>query len=137
MSPAADCWWGEKHQCTFCGLTGENIRHRTKPASLVLQQIRTMLDMYPTKNISPGDSIMPREYFKTLLPELAGIPGLNLFYEQKSNLTLENLKTLKRAGMNLIQPGIEALATNLLKLMDKGLRHGSISTCLEMHGAWA
>jgi len=115
------CWWGEKHQCTFCGLTGENIRHRTKPASLVLQQIRTMLDTYPTKNISPGDSIMPREYFKSLLPELEGIPGLNLFYEQKSNLTLENLKTLKRAGMNLIQPGIEALSTNLLKLMDKGV----------------
>src|SRR5512142_331306 len=26
------CWWGEKHQCTFCGLNGSSIAFRSKPA---------------------------------------------------------------------------------------------------------
>ena len=65
---------------------------------------------------------MPRSYFRTLLPRLAAeVPGLRAFYEQKSNLSLDNVLELKAAGICDIQPGIEALSTSLLKRMDKGV----------------
>jgi len=115
------CWWGEKSHCTFCGLNGETMKHRKKDPMTVFTQIEALLRRYPTKNIFACDNIMPREYFKSLLPKLEALDGLNLFYEQKSNLSMANLTALKRAGVNLIQPGIESLSTPLLKIMRKGV----------------
>jgi ribosomal peptide maturation radical SAM protein 1 len=68
------------------------------------------------------DNIMPHSYFRTLIPTLGDdVPGLHLFYEQKANLTLDQVLALKKAGVALIQPGIEALSSDLLKRMDKGV----------------
>jgi hypothetical protein len=44
-----------------------------------------------------------------------------MFYEQKANLSLEDVVALKKAGVAIIQPGIEALSTELLRLMGKGV----------------
>lgn len=68
------------------------------------------------------DNIMPHTYFDSLLPRLAEeVPDLHMFYEQKANLTLERVALLKSAGVQVIQPGIEALSTPLLRLMKKGV----------------
>ena len=69
-----------------------------------------------------ADNIMPVGYHKTLVPMLRE-SGLNaaIFYEQKANLSLEQVKNLKDAGIGLIQPGIEALSTSLLQRMKKGV----------------
>jgi hypothetical protein len=64
---------------------------------------------------------MPHKYFSTVVPRLATeLPGLDIFYEQKANLPRERLVLLKHAGINSIQPGIEALSSELLTLMRKG-----------------
>jgi radical SAM superfamily enzyme YgiQ (UPF0313 family) len=56
-----------------------------------------------------------------VVPRLASeLPGLNIFYEQKANLPRERLVLLKKAGIHTIQPGIEALSSELLSLMRKG-----------------
>ena len=56
-----------------------------------------------------------------MVPRLATeLPGLNIFYEQKANLTRERLVLLKQAGIHSIQPGIEALSSELLTHMRKG-----------------
>jgi hypothetical protein len=69
------------------------------------------------------DNIMPREYLRTLLPRLAeDLPGLRIFYEQKSNLSWNDVQILRQAGVHVIQPGIEALSTSLLGLMKKGVQ---------------
>ena len=69
------------------------------------------------------DNIMPHSYFSSVLPRVAAeVPGLHIFYEQKANLTLSKIELLKQAGVAVIQPGIEALSTPLLKLMKKGVR---------------
>ncbi|MGE4424751.1 MAG: hypothetical protein AB7D39_20805, partial [Pseudodesulfovibrio sp.] len=69
------------------------------------------------------DTIMPFTYFNDLLPRLAArrLP-LELFYEQKANLSLARVLALKNAGVTVIQPGIEALATALLRRMNKGVQ---------------
>jgi hypothetical protein len=69
-----------------------------------------------------ADNIMPYSYFRTLLPALAEeLPRASIFYEEKSNLSLDQVYMLRRAGVELIQPGIEALSSGLLKAMKKGV----------------
>jgi ribosomal peptide maturation radical SAM protein 1 len=62
------------------------------------------------------------KYFKTLMKLLAeGDYNFGLFYEVKSNLKKDQLKLLRKAGVKTIQPGIESLSDNMLKLMRKGV----------------
>lgn len=56
-----------------------------------------------------------------MVPRLsAELPGLDIFYEQKANLLRERLLLLKHASIQSIQPGIEAVSSELLTLMRKG-----------------
>jgi ribosomal peptide maturation radical SAM protein 1 len=116
------CWWGQKHHCTFCGLNAQTMEHREKTPDRVISELQRLLEKHPTKMVCAVDNIMPRSYFRTLLPRLpAEVPGLQAFYEQKSNLSLNDVEALRAAGICEIQPGIEALSTSLLKRMDKGV----------------
>lgn len=116
------CWWGQKQHCTFCGLNGQGMGFREKSPEKVLRELRDLLAASPTRRIVMTDNIMPHRFFTTLVPRLAEeFPDLRIFYEQKANLTLQNVLSLKRAGIHTIQPGIEALSTRLLGLMKKGV----------------
>ncbi len=116
------CWWGQKHHCTFCGLNGEGMVFRQKSAERAISELRLLAKRHPGAIVSMADNIMPHEYFKTLIPRLAeaSLP-LKVFYEQKANLSLAQLVALKRAGVLSIQPGIESLSSDLLRLMKKGV----------------
>lgn len=116
------CWWGQKFHCTFCGINGQGMKFREKSSDRVINELKTLLQKHPTNKVCMVDNIMPHHYFQTVLPRLAEeIPNLHIFYEQKSNLSLQRVRLLKEAGVAVIQPGIEALSTPLLKLMDKGV----------------
>lgn len=115
------CWWGEKKHCTFCGLNGQGMASREKSADRSLAELATLLERHPNRKIAVTDNIMPHSYWKTFVPRLAAeLPGLDMMYEQKANLTLEQMCALARAGITEIQPGIESISTGLLKLMSKG-----------------
>lgn len=116
------CWWGQKSHCTFCGLNGQGITFRAKSPERVLGELADLLPAHPNRKVFVVDNIMPHGYFRDLLPRLAEEhPGLHVFYEQKANLTLEQVLALKRAGVAQIQPGIEALSSSLLARMRKGV----------------
>jgi ribosomal peptide maturation radical SAM protein 1 len=116
------CWWGQKHHCTFCGLNGQGMSFRAKSPEKVISDLKQLVAEHSLWQVGMTDNIMPHAYFKTLLPRLsAEIPGLHIFYEQKANLSLSQMVALKRAGVDVIQPGIEALSSSLLKRMDKGV----------------
>lgn len=116
------CWWGEKIQCTFCGINGETIKYRMKSSERVLSELRLLLNSHPNKKVTMTDCNMANSYFETLLPDITNkFPDLMLFYELKSNLTLEQVGKLKDAGIAAIQPGIESLSTKCLQLMKKGV----------------
>jgi ribosomal peptide maturation radical SAM protein 1 len=117
------CWWGKRHHCTFCGFNEDAIAFRQKSPDHVIEDLRALLDAYPPRKINMADAIMPHTYFRTLLPLLAAEPlGATIFYEQKANLALPHILALQRAGITFLQPGIEALSSRLLNLMDKGLK---------------
>lgn len=117
------CWWGQKHQCTFCGLNAEGMVFRQKSPDRVIGELETFAQSYPTRNVAMVDNVMPHTYFRTLVPRIAGeLPPLKIFYEERSNLSLDQVLALKKAGIGIIQPGIEALSSALLKRMNKGVK---------------
>ncbi len=118
------CWWGQKNHCTFCGLNGTTMAFRYKSASRAIEEIQYLLEKYgdKTRNLSAADNIIPYQYFDEFLPKLVELNmDLSLFYETKANLRKDQLVTYKKAGLSEIQPGIENLDTDILKLMKKGV----------------
>lgn len=117
------CWWGERNKCTFCGVNGWNKHYRYKSEQKVMDDLTKMLEAHPkVKRIQMVDTLMPRKYFKNLIPIIKKkFPYISIFYEQRADLTLEQVVELKRAGINYTQVGIEAISTNLLKLVNKGV----------------
>ncbi len=124
MESSRGCWWGAKHQCVFCGLNGPRLVFRQKPAGKFMEELREVRRKYGerAKYIQLTDNIMPRDFFDTFLP-LAGNdrPYDTLFYEIRSNLTHEQIRQLRDAGVTFLQPGVESLSTPVLKLMGKGV----------------
>jgi ribosomal peptide maturation radical SAM protein 1 len=121
METSRGCWWGEKSHCTFCGLNGLSMAYRSKSAARALDEILALTTRYGTPHVEMVDNILDMRYFRDLLPELKrrGI-ALQMFYETKANLSKEQVRLLRDAGVTTIQPGIESLSTHVLQLMRKG-----------------
>lgn len=117
------CWWGEKNQCTFCGLNNDFLKYRKKSPLRVVEELQELITFYPSKTLMAYDSIMPHSYFTEFLPLVKDkFNEFEIFYEQKSNINLTQMKQLKEAQIDIIQPGIEAISTSLLKRMNKGVK---------------
>ena len=122
LETSRGCWWGMKHHCTFCGLNGATMAFRSRSPVDALREIVSVASRYPDAKISFVDNIMDYRYFDALLPQLAALGGsFDLFYEIKSNVTKAQVRTLRDAGVRHIQPGIESLSDDVLKIMRKGV----------------
>lgn len=117
------CWWGAKQHCTFCGLNGGTMAFRAKSAERALAEFDALTARHPGAPVVTSDNILDLSYFKTFLPALAARGQRHaLFYEVKANLTRDQVRTLKAAGVTKIQPGIESLDDEVLARMRKGVR---------------
>ncbi|HAX44919.1 MAG TPA: RiPP maturation radical SAM C-methyltransferase [Bryobacteraceae bacterium] len=115
------CWWGAKSHCTFCGLNGAGMAFRSKSAPRALDELLTLSTHWNTSMVAAVDNILDMSYFRDFLPTLAARqPGLEIFYEVKANLSRRQLRLLREAGVNRIQPGIESMSDHVLQLMRKG-----------------
>jgi ribosomal peptide maturation radical SAM protein 1 len=119
METSRGCWWGQKHHCTFCGLNASGMVFRAKSAERVRQELEELSDRYQLYQFEFTDNILAMERFRDLLPGLSDSP-YTMFAEVKANLKREHLQTLARAGVRWIQPGLESLNDEVLRLMDKG-----------------
>lgn len=119
------CWWGEKHPCTFCGIhtSREGIRYRAKSAGRLFAELEHLHDRYGISAFVFTDCILSPDHIGELTKRLIDSPvNYKLFAEVKSNLTGPQVKELRQAGFVLLQPGIEALQDDLLRIMNKGNR---------------
>ena len=115
------CWWGDKSHCTFCGLNGANLVYRSKSGARALQEMKYLSDRWQTDRLEVVDNILDMKHFVDLLPGLAEDGrAWQIFYEVKANLSRAHVAALRAAGVSRIQPGIESLSDNVLKLMRKG-----------------
>ncbi len=121
VETARGCWWGERAHCTFCGLNGATMAFRSKAPERVLDEITTLRQRYGIRTFSVVDDILDMSYFHSVLPKLASANlGIDFFWEIKANLTYDHVRLLRDAGVLMVQPGIESLSDNVLKLMRKG-----------------
>ncbi|HUH95912.1 MAG TPA: RiPP maturation radical SAM C-methyltransferase [Anaerolineales bacterium] len=122
LETSRGCWWGEKQHCTFCSLNGTMMQYRSKSPQRVLDEIRYLHQNYGIKNIQVVDNIMDMRYFRDMLPRLAELNlPVDLFYETKANLRKDQVLAFREAGVSMIQPGVESLSSNVLRLMRKGV----------------
>jgi ribosomal peptide maturation radical SAM protein 1 len=116
------CWWGEKHHCTFCGLNGTNMAFRARAASDVVSEIADHVRTYQVECFHAVDNILSTDHLKDLLPAIRDqFPDCVYFYEVKSNLKRPQLELLASANVIWVQPGIESLKDDALRLMKKGV----------------
>jgi ribosomal peptide maturation radical SAM protein 1 len=116
------CWWGQVSHCTFCGIDDDSMRYRYKSAEKVESMLEFLQNRYGPRYFRFSDYILPRQYFKTLLPKLAQTPSrYRLHWEMKSNVKDAEVQLMSKAGVMGIQPGIESFASSVLKKMDKGV----------------
>ncbi|HYF90951.1 MAG TPA: RiPP maturation radical SAM C-methyltransferase [Symbiobacteriaceae bacterium] len=118
------CWWGEKNHCVFCGLNSMTMKFRSKSAQRALDELLYLRERYGkyTNLISAVDNILDMKYFKDFIPALKALEiDIELFYETKANLRRDQLEAMRDAGIAAIQPGIESLDTDILRLMRKGV----------------
>jgi len=119
---ARGCWWGQKHHCIFCGLNAKTMTYRSKSPQRVLDELHVLSERYRSLSLEAVDNILDLSYLSTIVPSIAAEEfDWNIFYETKSNLSVDDLRLLARAGVKRLQPGIESLSTPLLKTMRKGI----------------
>jgi ribosomal peptide maturation radical SAM protein 1 len=118
---ARGCWWGEKHHCTFCGLNALGMTYRSKTPERVHAELRRQSARYQIATFEAVDNILDMRYLQEVCRRLIEERyDYQIFYEVKANLRRDQLRTLARGGVNVIQPGIESLSTHVLDLMRKG-----------------
>lgn len=112
------CWWGEKQKCRFCAYKGA---YREKSAGKILEDLNRLARSYPVKTVYMCDNVIPPLFEKEVLPVLKDIEETpSIYFMIRANLGIDELMRLKEGRVNQVTPGIEALSTGLLNLMNKG-----------------
>jgi ribosomal peptide maturation radical SAM protein 1 len=94
---------------------------RAKSPKRAREEICELAHRHRVSKVHTVDNILDMGYFKHMLPDLRDQHlDLHIFFEVKSNLSREQVKLLRDAGVNAIQPGIESLSSDVLRLMRKG-----------------
>jgi ribosomal peptide maturation radical SAM protein 1 len=96
--------------------------YRSKSPDRAFDEIHELVTRYAVKRVECVDNILDNRYISTVFPRLAASGlGIDLFYEVKANLRLDQLQAMRAGGMTSIQPGIESLSTRVLQVMQKGV----------------
>lgn len=115
------CWWGEKKRCRFCGEGLENLKYRRKETDRIIYEVEELVKQYSQYEFSLTDLSLDFKIIKKMLPILREQKFTSVFFtEIRPEFALKHMALLRDAGFKYIQPGIESLNTNVLKIMNKG-----------------
>jgi ribosomal peptide maturation radical SAM protein 1 len=121
------CWWaktaaGDKHSgCAFCNLNLQWRGYRVKDPRQVVSEVDHLTTKHQTVSVAFMDNLVPLKQSAEIFNKL---PELNkdfrIFCEIRATTPKRVLTDMKRAGVQEIQIGIEALSTKLLEKLKKG-----------------
>ena len=95
---------------------------RSKSPRAFAEEVLTLVERHQVMDISITDNILDPGFIVGALPIIAEKGyDLRMFCEIKSNMRKEQLEVLLKSGISRVQPGIESLSTNVLRIMDKGV----------------
>ena len=131
LESSRGCWWGQRSQCTFCGLNGEGMAYRAQEPTRMAERVHEITEKYQINRIEFVDNIIAKNYFEDFLP-LISDQNLSMFYETKADFTEADAKRFFESGTRWIQPGIESLSDPVLMLMKKGTSAAVNIECLRL-----
>jgi ribosomal peptide maturation radical SAM protein 1 len=121
------CWWkpaktGHKSSgCAFCNLNLQWSGYRSKSASRAVSEMDQLTSDYRTLSLAIADNVLPRKNSNAIFTGLKTLEkDLHLFSEIRAETPLTQLISMRAAGMQEVQVGIEALSTGLLRKLKKG-----------------
>ena len=123
LESSRGCWWGEKSPCRFCGLhfSRESRAFREKSPQRFWQEVLEVSQRYECYEIVFSDCVLSRAVIAALPEEAEGdFRKLSLMTECKSTLKAADIRRLKYNCFDALQPGIESLSDEILKIMRKG-----------------
>ena len=116
------CSRAQRHPCSFCGLNGQDRHYRAMDPDVAKRQIERMFRYHPRATCYVAvDNLMPPAYVNGVFKTLDTPAGAVIKYEVRPDLDDAGIASLCRAGVRIVQPGIESLSTRSLALMRKGL----------------
>jgi len=121
MESSRGCPKSQNDPCYFCGLNGSRCKYRIKSPDRVNSELEYLNQMYGINSFIMSDTILNVGYLKNLLRNLARQEQkYKMYFEITSNMTRDQMRLLNDAGVTWVQPGIESLHDDLLKLLNKG-----------------
>ncbi len=122
LQSSRGCRWADRKRCTFCGLNPQGETFAAMTPEAALEHLQSVLAYAgDVAYFVACDNMIPPEYFADLFPRLQIPEKVFIKYETRADLTAGQMRTLCRAGVRCVQPGIEALSTEVLRLMRKGV----------------
>lgn len=123
------CWWqrrddgGHFKGCAFCNLNLQWEGYRTKPVRQVVRDVDRLVRRYEVIDLAFADNTLPEKQAAFIFDEIGALNfDLSIFAELRATTPPSTLRKMKRAGLDTVQVGIEALSSRLLKKMNKGVR---------------
>lgn len=125
MEASRGCWWGMRRRCRFCGLhyCRDEACYREKSPEKFWREIEQVNRVSGFTAFQLADCILsPR--LVDALPEVCPEErrGYNFFAECRTDLQDDALRRLAENRFLHLQPGIESLQDDILRLMRKGRR---------------
>lgn len=115
------CWWGQKKPCTFCALNGEKNRYRIRSPKRIYEELVFQYEQFQAVCVEFTDNVLSPRAIRELAPLLEkGDVRFRAFGEVKPDLTQNDILTLRRAGFEGLQTGLESLNDHLISLLGKG-----------------
>lgn len=118
--------------CSFCALNLQWTNFRSRSPEKVAKSMRELCQRYQNFDLVFTDNITPSnagDMFEAIAAERI---DWKFFYELRANTPWKTLETMKRAGVYLVQVGLEALSTSMLKIFNKKARAITNIHCMKM-----
>ncbi|MEJ2364973.1 MAG: RiPP maturation radical SAM C-methyltransferase [Deltaproteobacteria bacterium] len=121
------CWWHRvksgsvDRACKFCNLNLQWRGYRSKEAIQVAREMEKLASKHSCLKFSFADNILDSRKLQGLFKSISDLErSFEIFTELRASVSRDDLIQMRRAGVNQVQIGVEALSTNLLDKINKG-----------------
>jgi ribosomal peptide maturation radical SAM protein 1 len=121
------CWWHRvksgsvDRACKFCNLNLQWRGYRSKNPVQVAREMEKLASKHSGLKFSFADNILDSRKLKGLFRAISELDrSFEIFAELRASVSRGDLIQMRRAGVNQVQIGVEALSTNLLGKINKG-----------------
>jgi len=121
------CWWHRvksgsvDRACKFCNLNLQWRGYRSKEPIQVAREMEELATKHSSLKFSFVDNILDSRKLRGLFKSINNLNrGFEIFTELRASVSRGDLIKMRKAGVNQVQIGVEALSTRLLGKINKG-----------------